>query len=458
MRMVAPHVAIRVPAVIAFDATAENELCLPWILMEYIEGSPLEDQMKHLSIAAKERIVEKIADFLAVLYGLRFQGIGSLHLAALDPDKTAICHSARINNFPVHPWVISILVLIALVTVPKALLAFVTFVLLRSINQRTQPSYVVGPIHSRDLVNTGYDNELRKPFTTGLEWALYRLEAARLSSEDTKRIGNIPADTRMTDEEFVESIDHHLRDIARLVDLASKVLDDVEDCAETSISSDDLHSGNIMVDREGEITGIIDWEFVHTQPLWMACSLPKLLVTPLHPNCPDQRTFEDPEDPTYHEILEYHHNHHLRQVFLERMGTLHPEWLQQYHAGKKRRDLFQLIYRAQTDHVRGYELDCLRDMEQGTWNEDSLSYMFLGGDDDWVGSWHGSPTLSRVSSVRSFGFADGDEEDYAPSTSSISSIGCLDAADEFQHTQEEVCGDTVEISDASQSVSADIVS
>jgi Ser/Thr protein kinase RdoA (MazF antagonist) len=43
------------------------------------------------------------------------------------------------------------------------------------------------------------------------------------------------------------------------------------------VHHDDFNAQNILVDHDGELTGIIDWECVHAVPLWLACQIPKFL-------------------------------------------------------------------------------------------------------------------------------------------------------------------------------------
>lgn len=40
----------------------------------------------------------------------------------------------------------------------------------------------------------------------------------------------------------------------------------------------DLNTGNDMVDKEGNVTGILDWEMISTVPLWHAAQLPPFLI------------------------------------------------------------------------------------------------------------------------------------------------------------------------------------
>jgi Ser/Thr protein kinase RdoA (MazF antagonist) len=45
----------------------------------------------------------------------------------------------------------------------------------------------------------------------------------------------------------------------------------------TMLFHDDLSRHNILVDENGLLTGVVDWECVSFLPLWIACQLPPFL-------------------------------------------------------------------------------------------------------------------------------------------------------------------------------------
>lgn len=71
--------SIPVPHVLAYSADLDNEMGFEWILMERVNGRPLEDCWHELSWLQKELLVQKMAQYLTELSCLRFTGIGSVY-------------------------------------------------------------------------------------------------------------------------------------------------------------------------------------------------------------------------------------------------------------------------------------------------------------------------------------------------------------------------------------------
>ena len=65
---------------------------------------------------------------------------------------------------------------------------------------------------------------------------------------------------------------------SRLADLLPKIFPPVESHPEQSvILHEDLSLTNILINEQGEITALLDWECVSAMPLWMATTVPKFL-------------------------------------------------------------------------------------------------------------------------------------------------------------------------------------
>jgi hypothetical protein len=62
--------------------------------------------------------------------------------------------------------------------------------------------------------------------------------------------------------------------------------------AESSVLfHDDLSMQNTLVDEEGRLTALIDWECVPAVPLWRACQFPQLLEGSTREEKPDATTY-----------------------------------------------------------------------------------------------------------------------------------------------------------------------
>ena len=106
---------------------------------------------------------------------------------------------------------------------------------------------------------------------------------------------------------------------------------------------DDLSMQNTMVDDDGQLTTVIDWECVSAMPLWRACQVPALLDQRAREEKPDKETYaadSDDSDAKDHEaldnegmtdlywehVLEYEMTQ-LRKLFLTEMQKKQPEWV-----------------------------------------------------------------------------------------------------------------------------------
>lgn len=61
----------------------------------------------------------------------------------------------------------------------------------------------------------------------------------------------------------------------------------------TGLYHHDLHLNNILVNGEGEIAAVLDWECVSALPLWMLTKAPKFLDWPAREEEPQRDTYAD---------------------------------------------------------------------------------------------------------------------------------------------------------------------
>jgi aminoglycoside phosphotransferase (APT) family kinase protein len=92
----------------------------------------------------------------------------------------------------------------------------------------------------------------------------------------------------------------------------------------------DLSDNNILMDSSHALSGIIDWECVHTVPLWLACSVPKFLRGPARESPPPfDEVFENEfYEQAYYDDLEEYEKAQLRKFFFEEMERVCPEWVE----------------------------------------------------------------------------------------------------------------------------------
>lgn len=110
----------------------------------------------------------------------------------------------------------------------------------------------------------------------------------------------------------------------------------------------DLSNHNVLVDDGGALAGVLDWECVSAVPRWKACDFPSFLVEKPRELKPDQTAYdlndEDSADDYWRYLKEYELTN-LRQVFLDEMARLEPEWMELFNASQMQRDLdYAVLY------------------------------------------------------------------------------------------------------------------
>ncbi|KAI1875415.1 hypothetical protein JX265_004473 [Neoarthrinium moseri] len=103
------------------------------------------------------------------------------------------------------------------------------------------------------------------------------------------------------DEEDKEDAEAALALARRLASLLPKIFPSLQCPPErTVIWHDDLSLQNILVDEQGNITAVVDWECVSATPLWVATKAPKFLEGPSREKEPVRQDYadEDSEQPS----------------------------------------------------------------------------------------------------------------------------------------------------------------
>ncbi|KAI1765435.1 hypothetical protein GGR53DRAFT_490428 [Hypoxylon sp. FL1150] len=130
----------------------------------------------------------------------------------------------------------------------------------------------------------------------------------------------------------------------------------------TMLWHDNISLDNILVDENGVLRGIIDWECVSCIPLYEACQFPAFLhqardryVEPRTPyRVTRTRYYTDQDFRTYDIELTQHHLTMLRRLFLAEMRDNCPEWLQVFQSRGDWRDYEAAIQNC--DNEFAYEM------------------------------------------------------------------------------------------------------
>lgn len=295
MKWVRENTDIPVPQVFDFDDSNDNEIGFEWILMEVMPGVSAWSRWRWLPMEQKVLLTQRIAKLQAQLFrhkfpGACFRGIGTL--------------------YPVT-----------------------------GIESPPEP----GPMVTSEFFmgnRIKYDVP-RGPFRSSHDWLKSYLEIISLDCE------RISATTE--DEDEKEEADAMLNVAKRLLGLLPRIFPSIQNPAErTALYHHDLGLPNILIDEQGNLTAIIDWECVSTVPLWMTTRVPKFLWGPtreeepkrdtysneahieLHPSeekapDPDELDNEGKNQLYWIHLMEYDQTQ-LRKIYHDKMRSLWPDW------------------------------------------------------------------------------------------------------------------------------------
>ncbi|WEW56460.1 hypothetical protein PRK78_001904 [Emydomyces testavorans] len=284
--------SLPVPKVVAYDCSHHaNRLGFEWILMEKMSGRPLAEVWGSMTWARKEKLAAKMARCAAELFSWRFWGIGNLFFAEE--------YGAR-NGTEVHG----------------------------------PGGFVLGRIVSMTFFWSEHFtyNVPRGPFDLSAEWLRARLQFTQHDCEKTIRESN--------DEDDIEEAEKTLLVVERLMKATSLIFTE-DSKVPTVLLHDDLSCHNILVDDDGELQGIVDWECTSAVPLWKAAQFPKFLQGRHRAQKPIREAYsagEGGEDLFQIHLLEYEQTR-LRGVFTEAMEQANPDWVRVFQSSGKQVDL-----------------------------------------------------------------------------------------------------------------------
>ncbi|PGH01708.1 hypothetical protein AJ80_08975 [Polytolypa hystricis UAMH7299] len=309
------EISMPVPTIVAYHPSTRNELGFEWMLMGMMPGEPLDKKWTKLPMSAKEELVRQLARYQAKLFEKRFLRIGSLYKSsdyevAETPTDPAI--DPQLSNL-----------------------------------QTTQIPLTVGRAASTSFVWDHYNHDVRRgPFKNSYEWLHARLTLSLADQEETMKNWD------SEDEEDVEISNIAIKAVLGLLEMLPNIFLPTETIETTIVHHDDLRMSNILVDDAGKITGIVDWEFVCTLPLWRACQLPYALESRDREKGPNREDYpteltsptpgnEPPKDSAgdegvnslfWEHLVEYELTK-LRRVFISEMEQIQPGWVEEWKNG-----------------------------------------------------------------------------------------------------------------------------
>lgn len=304
-----------VPRIIAFNSDNQNELGFEWILMEMMPGVALRKKWRTLTWEAKEDIVKQMAFFQAQLFLCRFRGIGNLFPAEGQGNESSRASSISSESF--------------------------------ILGQIVSLVFFWGD-HLKHSVPRG-------PFEASREWLHARLEFVLADQELILKTSDDEDD--IEDAEFAKDL------ATRILQVLPQVFQpDTAGYEESILFHDDLHMENILVDEEGTLTAIIDWECVSVLPLWRACQLPRLVegrtreAKPKKTEYTPDLSYETQEstlpgaldnegvDTLYWDHLLEYEQTQLRKLFLDEMKRLSSDWISIFETNTLRSDFEKAVH------------------------------------------------------------------------------------------------------------------
>ncbi|KAF1962556.1 kinase-like protein [Byssothecium circinans] len=287
IKYIREQTTVPIPDIVAWDADNRNELGFEWMLMDMCDGTPIRKKWRKMTWEKKEAVIRQLARFQAELFGKRFEGIGNIYFSPSEPMFTGLLHR-------------------------QPAISQTSFDISRIVSM----DFFLGDLIKYDIP--------RGPFKTSYDWLHTRLQLDEIKeAEAAKEVAN------------------------QLLDLLPALFPPTNSLSSepTVLFHDDMSSHNILVTDAGDLTAVIDWEFVSTLPLplWRACQFPRLLegrireAKPLKENYSPDDNEDDQEDPYYLDnegvsdlywiAMEEYEVGVMRKLFLEEMRRLQPDWV-----------------------------------------------------------------------------------------------------------------------------------
>lgn len=230
--------------------------------------------------------------------------------------------------------------------------------------EKPEEPFVIGPIVSLPFFWGDHLTQTlpRGPFKTSLEWLRTRLQFVLQVLDHTLRTSK--DESNIEDAEFAKELASELLEVLPAMFAPSAV-----GIEPTILFHDDLPMQNIIVDDDGALTAIIDWECVAALSLWRACQLPLLLEGRRRDEKPGRGNYaadrnintckssrldaldnEGVDELYWDHLLEYEQTQ-LREVFVEHMKTIQPRWIDQLNDSRVAADIEKAVHGAENPWV-----------------------------------------------------------------------------------------------------------
>ncbi|KAJ5158861.1 Aminoglycoside phosphotransferase [Penicillium coprophilum] len=350
-----------IPRVITYQSSRENRIGFEWMLMTKMPGKPFGDIWPSLSFAVKSRLVREFAVSSACIFRNQLQGIGNID-EGLTSTKQSLLRRGLVDTEISAPGKGSGLDDCSTPTGEKEGAS-------PDIGRIVSMQFFWGPSIHQDIH--------RGPFRSGKDWIAARLtlnENICHSTLDKYSAADLDSDAEeeMEDATTTLQIIHDLRTILPIV----FPTDEDDNLEPSMIFHQDLSRHNILVDKDGELTGVLDWECVSALPLWKGCTYPSFLDQRPRYSEPDignyDREANGELDELYFAHLWEYEATLLRDIFLHEMQNLDAEWMEVFDRSLVKRDLDFAVYHCDSGIYAGKINAWIEDITAGVRNPRSL--------------------------------------------------------------------------------------
>ncbi|KJK68671.1 Phosphotransferase enzyme family protein [Aspergillus parasiticus SU-1] len=340
---------IPVPRVITYQSSRDNPIGFEWIIMTKMPGRPLKELWRSLSFSVKTSLVGELAAYSSCLFRNQLHGIGNLYRTASILKDSGLSEATWLAPIPAYSD-----------TSPLS-------------ETKHMPAGLpdVGRIVSMHFFWGSHilQDVHRGPFTSSNDWIASRLSLSEKDCQST--LDNLPSSGLDSDDEAdADDARRTLEIIGKLKALLPSIFPPSGDNPEPSVLvHDDLSSGNILVHDNGELAAILDWECVSALPLWNACYYPAFLQgrpRRLEPDLGRYKLEANGEacDLYWEHLWDYEFTL-LRDVFIDRMKSLEPEWVEIFHKSQRQRDFDLAVQNCDNEFVARHIRAWINDLTAG---------------------------------------------------------------------------------------------
>ena len=343
--------SLSLPSILSYCADTRNDLHLEWFLMDMLPGQTLWSLWRSLSMKQKEDVVKNIAQLHVDLFNARWSSIGSLGTSDANLSNDGITETTGINSSNKT----------AGNQIHKSIHASnLSDQDIEEINSKKPTQcdsiFPLGPVVQQafSLASRIQAKTQRGPFLSDHDW----IHALLMVSIQTHE-----QDLESSDDEGTREDAEIYAEVAKkLLDILPMVFPPTEPTT-TCLVHHDLSFNNIMIDKTGRITGIIDWECVSTLPLWRACQLPKLLTGGARDEMPNPMIYGDTDEEDskslrnfcmpvsdnlgknslyWRHLLDWEKTK-MTETFMIEMDRLAPEWRQIQETSQMKMEFIELV-------------------------------------------------------------------------------------------------------------------